>query len=203
MAVVILGPPLGPLVSFGSSAQPAVDGDRLILSGLGTPVSAAPDFEALRMTVSTTPARETVAGRLHPVSKTGMGPRPFPTAEITWRYWLQATSGLDQGDSWVDLESRIAQLQAWYTGTFSYTSKRDSSKTYAGWTGQEGDLVGLDANGAPRYCLAQWVSYPDAVPLGQVNWYQLDLVFKMLTHWQSAPVLYDRGYRYDEGAVFG
>lgn len=201
-----LGPPLGQLVSFGSSAEPATPGDRLILSGTGSPVSAHADNEPPQWTISTITARETVAGRLFPVSKSGMARRPCSTGEFSWTYWLQVTDALNQNDSWADLESRLAQMSAWYKGTYTYTTK-GSSTSYANFSGPYGDLIGLDANGAPRYALAQWVSFPDDIPLGQVTFYQCRLVFRVFAQndgsvWRNAPALWDRGYRWDTGVTW-
>jgi hypothetical protein len=173
------------LVSFGSSNQTPAAGDRLYFSGASA-VSATPSNSAPKVLVAGVDAFDYITGQAFAVDKTGMGGMPFKESVVTWTYYVAATAGLSESATWIDLETRLGSMYLWYWSTYSYTNP-DASLTYTGASGQKGDLLVKDASGNVRYARAQWVSFPDQVPAGQVSFYEVELTFHLLSHFQALP----------------
>jgi hypothetical protein len=172
------GVPLGKLVSFG--AANAGTSNRLIFSGSGTPVSADPDNLAPQLVVAGQDAMEVLTGQTFAIDKTGFAAMPYKDSVWTWTYYIAATGATD-ALLWADLEGRLATVYKWYFGTYTYTNAA-GSVTYAGASGQKGDLVVNDSGGTPRIARAAWLSFPAKPAPGEIAFYQMDLTFRLLSH---------------------
>jgi hypothetical protein len=175
------GIPLGKLVSFGASN--AGTSNRLIFSGSGTPVSADPDNLAPQLVVAGQDAMEVLTGQQFAIDKTGFAGMPYKDSIWSWVYYIAATAGLSDAATWTDLETRLSNVYKWFWGTYTYTNTA-GTVTYAGASGQKGDLVVNDSGGTPRIARASWLSFPAKPMPGEIGMYQMELTFRLLEHMQ-------------------
>jgi len=174
------------LVSFGP----------LHFTGPGAPTHTDNGSTAMNITATADRPRSPVAGNPYGVNVLGLSAGALSTVDMSTTLYLKAADGLAQAATFQAIEDCWNTWERAWRGT--YTTLGGIS---AG--GQVGSLVVKDAYGTQYQALAEMQEATAPIVPGEIALVEIPLTFRLLGQFGLLHAIYDRGFIYDTGIIYG